>query len=336
MDDNIRCLAALLEGSGEGAVLARDGEILAANGEAARLLGVKPGDGVGEVFGPGPAAARGEFSGSAVAGGVRIELRSAAYGPLRAFFFRAAAPGEPEEAGGGFELRRALEDLRVSARSISVKLIDHAELGLEGSSQALQHSVSRLAFLLINPAASRAFKNGPGADEKEELDVYRCCRDMAGSIRYFAKRRGILVTCGGEQLSRLRANRYAFELALSCIAACCLYGLKGPGGELEFTVVGGADAAGVVVESRGGEAASGQALETSRGLAFAAAASMGGSVLREAFPGGERYYFHVPAPREENKLRAPGISYARFEMDDLFTQLAFWLEDADFDARLMD
>ena len=63
---------------------------------------------------------------------------------------------------------------------------------------------------------------------------------------------------------------------------------------------------------------------------------MGGSVLREAFPGGERYYFHVPAPREENKLRAPGISYARFEMDDLFTQLAFWLEDADFDARLMD
>lgn len=344
-------LAALLEALTEASLTIQDGRVSHMNAAAEELLGPQT----------GMRAQALHLEDSMSLGGRTYIVRRVDVGGVTVV---CLVESEPEEgalmrsARPREELDAAMAGLRGHVVELESKLLDAAEGGLwdkgEHASQymelhALAAKIHRDSAIVDRMLGGRMLiddlMSGRRKPEIVRLDAAGFCRSIAGTVGYFAKRRGIRVTdnCAVGETIPATFDPELVEIALLHLICNALAHLKS-GGTLSLTVREDAGQVIFTVSDDGsGMDEAGSAEMHSRDhfgvrCAGAIAAVHGGTLAVKSVPGrGTFTSCSFPTQRDVGaELNSDAQIAATGGIQTIFTQLAPWLEPEDFDPRLMD
>ena len=357
MNDIEQSLYELVSGAAEPALGIAGGRIMVANAPAQEKLGPVEGRSALSVL---PALVLGREAGSYCAsfdlGGERVAARFSRLGDATLCRLSFSRPRTEMSRRAGLEhaLRASLADLRLAVDRIcalSAGRGGDGELALGAAS--LSHGYFRMARTVVNAVTLEAVCSGSAAFAPQELDMSELVRELAWTVDFFARGRGVTV----EYESRpeplyMSADRTLVEQMLLNLLSNSLLSLP-DGGHVRLSLARRGEWAVISVDDDGCGIAPGRfadiedgegSLSAPPGLGLPLARSIaelhGGALVLESRPGrGTSARVTLPLGVRSGRggstrLSGGGAPYRSGGMDMVLTQLSTWLHSSDYDSRL--
>lgn len=344
-------LAVLLEALSEAAFTIEDGRVSYMNPVAEELLGPQAGCRADAL----------RLDDSVILGGKTYVVRNVDLGKVTVVCLLESTPEEgalTRNARPREELDAAMAGLRGHVVELESKLLDAAESGLWDKGErageymelhSLAAKIHRDSAIVDRMLGGRMLiddlMSGHRKPKLVSLDAVGFCRGIAGTVGYFAKRRGIRVTdnCAVGEMVIGTFDPELVEIALLHLICNALAHLKS-GGTLSLTVREDSGQIIFTVSDDGsGMDEAGSAEMHSRDhfgvrCAGVIAAVHGGTLAVKSLPGRGTFTscsFPIQ-PGISEELNSDAQMDVTGGIQTIFTQLAPWLEPEDFDPRLMD
>ena len=350
MSENIKKLAALFAPVSSAVLVAEDGVIQYMNQAAIDLIGPHLGFPAAELLGEG--------AGSVKIGQDTFSVRSAGCEGAAVYYIESPdGPGgvsAPYNAQLRHQLQELFAELKNHIVSLSTLLLDMTEQGVwEQTGRAndgnalgrLAEEVHRDSAVMERMLSCRftmeALISGRRQPECVNLDAAVFCKQLASTVGFFARRRGINVThtCAFGETVPATFDPALMELALLQLIYGSLSHMSA-GKTLSLSVRNDGEQTIFSVNDDGGGPAcssdgSGRLTSSFAGVIVA---MHGGALACKSLPG-KGSFVSCSLPRRPDVslvLDSDGLLNAVGGIQTVLTELSPWLEPEDFDPRLMD
>lgn len=336
----------------EAVLVSRNGIVRYMNPSAVKLLGEHTGSRVSDMLGSAVSEMPDGATASTWSAGRQVSVRAAVHEDVSIYYVTAVE--EPSrfsthELALQSRLRDTLSSLDSLSRTLLVKLYDdYQDSGEQGAyrgelASAVLHCSSRLNRAFMGRMELDDLQSGRTKPDVRCLDAGRFCRELAGTVSYFAKPRGINVVFEGDpdadgtfdgQLVETAMLHMISNSLMNMTSGCTLtLSAECSGG---YTILGvDDDGSGLSDESKLHAYDRGNL-----GLRYVGVVTAlhKGSFLMEGRVGyGTHMRMVLPyVPERHGELNTKPVKIRRNDMAYILTQLSPWLDSSDYDPRLLD
>lgn len=342
-------IAELFEGSAESVLGTVNDNVVFQNPASVKLLGYVVGMSFSSLFETELPELGGTVNwAAATVCGRQVALRSADYSGLKVYFISAEKPALPGSPGTSLlsELKSELMVAKMAADRLteSFDKMKFLDPNVCENLAYIHHSCAKMRRLISNVSEVQDIELGRACKQTELFDIVSFCRDIVWTVQYFTKPKNIVVEFESSESSvNVYADRVMIETMLLNLISNSLLSVK-RGGSVMVRVSRIGRNAVISVDDNGSgfpmdavpQLMSGEGGGIGLRLVSAIMAMHGGSFLIEGRPGeGTSARATLPAADDICRLRGKNLEWNR-GMDPCLVQLSTWLQNSDYDPRLMD